>query len=306
MNKIIISKELDPYFNIAAENQLFLASDEDIHLFLWQNSSSVIVGRNQNLYAECDLGYMAEHQIKQVRRLSGGGAVYHDTGNLNFTFITKAVGGKAEIFLQLVQAAVAKLGIVCEFSGRNDLLYKGEKFSGHAYYIDGINYMYHGTILIDVDGEKLSKALTPSKLKLKSKGISSVQSRVVNLAAIDKSITVQRMIQGFIEVFSHENIEYIDKTNFTAPLEKLLSSHQWLYGQSPSFSIELERKYPIGNVSVYISCRDGNIQEIKINTDSLYIYDFSQCEKELVGMCFDEDKVWCYIKEYLERKQDKL
>lgn len=299
MNKIMISSEYDPYFNIAAENQLFLNADEDIHLFLWQNDASVIIGRNQNLYAECNLRYMKEHKIKAVRRFSGGGAVYHDKGNLNFTFITKEKTASQGKFLELIQSAIAKLGIKCEFSGRNDLLYKKQKFSGHAYYTDGDNYMYHGTILVSVDNGQLEKALTPSMLKLKSKGIASVKNRVVNLSSIDSEITVERVKQAFIDAFPCKNVECIDKTNFKAPLEQMLSSYDWLYAQAPEFEIELERRYPSGNVSVYITSSDGMIQNVKINTDSLYLFDFKPCENELRGKCFCEQAVWESIDQYI-------
>ncbi|WP_300384279.1 lipoate--protein ligase [Clostridium sp.] len=298
MDKIIISKEFDPYFNIAAENQIFLNSDEDIHLFLWQNNASVIVGRNQNLYAECDLEYLEEHNINAVRRFSGGGAVYHDKGNVNFTFITKEKVANEVKFLEIIKAAISKLGIECEFSGRNDLLYKKQKFSGHAYYTDNDNYMYHGTILVCVNLKQLEKALTPSKLKLQSKGISSVKSRVINLSLINSEITIEKVKQAFIDTFGCKNIEYIDKSNFKAPLEKKLSSYEWLYKQSPKFDLELEKKFTFGNVSVYITSSDGLIQSVKINTDSLNLYDFKLCENELIGKRFSERAVWEYIEQY--------
>jgi len=299
MKKIIISNEFDPYFNIAAEHQLFLDSDEDIHLFLWQNDASIIIGRNQNIYAECDLVYLKEHDIKVVRRFSGGGAVYHDKGNINFTFITKEKVSNQVKFIELIQATIAKLGIDCEFSGKNDLLYKNQKFSGHAYYTDGDNYMYHGTILVNVNLEQLEKALTPSMLKLQSKGIASVRNRVVNLSSIHSDITIEKVIQAFIETFDCKNIEYIDKTNFKAPLEQMLSSYDWLYAQSPKFDIELERRYSFGNVSIHISASDGMIQSTKINTDSLHLYDFKSCEDKLLGKCFSEQALWEYIEQYI-------
>ena len=299
MKKIIISDEFDPYFNIAAENQLFLDSDEDIHLFLWHNDASVIIGRNQNIYAECNLDYLKEHDIKVVRRFSGGGAVYHDKGNINFTFITKEKAANQVKFIEMIQATMAKLGIDCEFSGKNDLLYKNQKFSGHAYYTDGDNYMYHGTILVSVNFEQLEKALTPSKLKLQSKGIASVRSRVVNLSSIHSKITIEKIIQAFIETFDSKNIEHIDKTSFTAPLEQMLSSYDWLYTQSPRFDIELERRYSFGNVSVHISASDGVIQSAKINTDSLHLYDFKSCEGKLKGKRYSDQAVWECIEQYI-------
>lgn len=295
MNKIVISNEFDPYFNIAAEYQLFLNADEDTHLFLWQNDASAIIGRNQNLYAECDLAYMKEHHINAVRRFSGGGAVYHDKGNVNFTFITKEKTANPQKFIEMVRSAIAKLGIECEFSGRNDLHYRNQKFSGQAYYTDNDNYMYHGTTLVSVDTEQLEKALTPSILKLKSKGIASVKNRVINLSSIDSEITPERVKQAFIETFACENIKYINKSNFKAPLEQMLSSYDWLYSQSPEFEIVLERRYSFGNVTVNITSSDGVIQGVKINTDSLNLFDFKPCEGELLGVCFSEQAVWKYI-----------
>ncbi|WP_024345040.1 lipoate--protein ligase [Lacrimispora indolis] len=292
MKKIIVSKEFDPYFNIAAEHQLFLASDEDIHLFLWQNDASVIIGRNQNLYAECNLSYLKEKNIKAVRRFSGGGAVYHDKGNVNFTFITKEALASHVQFIEIIQSVMLRLGIDCEFSGRNDLLYKNQKFSGHAYYTDNDNYMYHGTILVHVDFGRLEKALTPSTLKLQSKGVKSVKNRVINLSEISKKITTERVIEAFIETFDSKKIEYINKTNFNAPLESLLSSYDWLYAQSPNFDIVLERKYSLGNVSVHISISDGIIKNAKISTDSLQLYDFRICENNLSEKQFDEATIW--------------
>jgi len=299
MKKIVISEEFDPYFNIAAEHQLFLSSEEDIHLFLWQNDSSVIIGRNQNLYAECDLTYLKEHDIKAVRRFSGGGAVYHDKGNVNFTFITKEASANQDHFIRLIQSAMQRLGIDCEFSGRNDLLYKNRKFSGHAYYTDGDHYMYHGTVLVNVNFEQLEHALTPSKMKLKSKGVESARSRVINLSEINSEITAQSVIRAFMEAFECNHMEIIKKKNFQPPLENVLSSDNWMFAQSPKFDAQLERNYPFGNMSVSISIADDLIQNVKINTDSLKLYDFKACEKGLQNTHFNEQAVWGYIEQYL-------
>jgi lipoate-protein ligase A len=295
MKRIIISESFDPYFNLATEHQIFIASEEDVHLFLWQNDASVVIGRNQNLYAECNLAYLKEHNIKAVRRFSGGGAVYQDKGNVNFTFITKEKSANQAIFIEIIQSAMKRLDIDCEFSGRNDLLYRNQKFSGHAYYTDGDNYMYHGTILVNVDFDQLEIALTPSILKLKSKGIESVKSRVVNLSEVNSKVTVPGVINAFIESFEGEHIEYINKSGPALNLEKMLSSNEWLYGQSPKFDIEVEHKFPLGNISVYISVMDGLMNEVKINTDSLQPLNFKTCEEELKGKHLNEEMIWEYI-----------
>ncbi|RDY30666.1 lipoate--protein ligase [Lachnotalea glycerini] len=301
MKKIIISEEFNPYFNIAAEHQLFLDSEEEIHLFLWQNEDCVIIGRNQNLYAECNLAYLKEKNIKAVRRFSGGGAVYQDRGNINFTFITKDQSANQVQFIKLIQSAMLKLGIDCELSGRNDLLYKNQKFSGHAYYTDSNNFMYHGTMLVRVNLEHLGKVLTPSPLKLHSKGIESVKNRVINLSDINAAITIEKVSQAFIEIFECENIEHINETNFEAPLKTLLASDEWLYAQSPDYDVELERKFSIGNVTVHICVAKDFIQKVKINTDSLHLYDFKACEDNLIGKHFCEQMIWESISQYFEK-----
>ncbi len=159
--------------------------------------------------------------------------------------------------------------------------------------------MYHGTVLVNVNFEQLENALTPSKIKLKSKGVESVRSRVINLSEINSEITAQSVIQAFVETFECKNIEYINKINFQPPLENLLSSDNWMFAQSPKFDVELERKYSFGNMSVYISIADDLIQNVKINTDSLKLYDFKACEKELYKTRFNEQAVWDYIERYL-------
>lgn len=300
MKKIIISESFDPYFNLATEHEMFLDSEEDVHLFLWQNDASVVIGRNQNLYAECNLAYLKEHNINAVRRFSGGGAVYQDKGNVNFTFITKDKSANQAIFIEIIQSAMKRLDIDCEFSGRNDLLYRNQKFSGHAYYTDGDNYMYHGTILVNVDFEQLGKVLTPSALKLKSKGIESVKSRVVNLSEVNIEITIQRVMNAFIESFDGEHIEYINKSNVALKLEEILSSNEWLYGQSPYFDIELEHKFPFGNISVYISVLDGLMKDVRINSDSLKPLNYKTCEEELNGKYFNEEIIWEYISKNID------
>ncbi len=230
--------------------------------------------------------------------------MYHDKGNVNFTFITKEATASQDHFIKLIQSVMQRLGIDCEFSGRNDLLFKNRKFSGHAYYTDGDNYMYHGTVLVNVNFEQLENALTPSKIKLESKGVESVRSRVINLSEINSKITAQSVIRAFIETFECNHIESINKMNFQPPLEKILSSDNWMYAQSPKFDVELERRYSFGTMSVSISIADNLIQNVKINTDSLKLYDFNACEKELYHTRFNEQEIWDHIEGYLSNHLD--
>lgn len=304
MNRIYISQETDPYYNVALEHQLLLEANDDTLLFLWQNSPSVIFGRNQNLFAEVDRQYLKENNIIPVRRFSGGGAVFQDLGNLNFTFITKEKNIENDKYLKVIINALNSLNIKCEFSGRNDILTNGKKFSGHAYYTSDDNYLYHGTIMVDVNLDMLTKVLKPSFLKLNSKAIDSVRSRVVNLSQINNEITTQRiekaLISSFIEIFEKsEPLKFVNKDNYYAPLFKEINKDNWIYGESPEFSITIEKKFSFGNVALSTNIENGRIKKIKIQTDSLIVADFKACEEELEGMFFQEDNIFNYVENYM-------
>ncbi|MEM1485051.1 lipoate--protein ligase [Oscillospiraceae bacterium PP1C4] len=305
MNRVLISKEDNPYINIAMEKLLFEHAQEDLVLFLWQNSPSVILGRNQNMYAECDLDYLKENNIFPVRRFSGGGAVYHDKGNVNFTFVTKESLADEAKLLSVVKTAMQALGIDAEFSGRNDVLCDGRKFSGHAWLVDDGNYMYHGTIMINVDLHMLEKAITPSKLKLQSKGISSVRSRIINLAEKSPEITVQAVMlameNAFCKVFGEcEKQQLLSADDEALALAKKLSSDEWLVGECPQFSMTLEKMLLGKNVSVSAEVENGIIKKAKVSTDSLEMHDIEKCEQGLVGLPFCEKNVFFYLEKFFK------
>jgi len=180
----LISHEFtDPSFNLACEEYFFHHRTEN-YILLWRNSPAIIIGRNQNAYAELDMDYVAENSIPVIRRLTGGGAVYHDLGNLNFTFITNGADGLADfkVFLKPITEYLCSIGLDAEFSGRNDILLKGMKISGNAQANYKSRVMLHGTLLFSVILSVLAKALKPNPLKLKAKGIGSVVSRVTNIS----------------------------------------------------------------------------------------------------------------------------
>lgn len=296
MSKIYVSKSNNPYFNIALENHLMFNHGEDISLYLWQNKSCAIMGRNQNIYSECDIDYLNSYDILPVRRFSGGGAVYHDLGNLNFTFLCNEDAYDNKEFLSIVKNAINYLGINCEFSGRNDVLCNGKKFSGHAYYTEDSKFLYHGTIMVNVDFSKLIKALTPSKLKLESKGIDSVKSRVINLSEIKPDITVEKVINAFESAFKNifkdtKPTEYIDENDIVIPVEKVIKSKEWIFGESPSFDVQIEKHYDFGNVSVKAKIDNGKITEVKIYSDSLKKLNIEKCENILKNSFFDRNKL---------------
>lgn len=305
MNKVIISKEVNPYYNLALEEELFrnIKSGETI-LYLWQNENTVVIGRNQNPYKECDLGYMKEKNIILARRISGGGAVFHDLGNLNFTFITKEIDSNLDKQLQIIKDAVEEYGFKVEFSGRNDLLLNNRKFSGHAFYCEDGNYFHHGTLMIDVDITKLEKVLTPSKLKLKSKGIESVKSRVINLIDICSELTVENLIQSLVSSFKNiygnfQKIDIYNMSNYVPKLYDKYSSKLWNYGESPQYDVVLEEKTGIGNVDINLTVESGKIVRVKIFSDTLENIDLRKIEEKLIGIIFSREEVIKLIEKYI-------
>ena len=183
----IESDQVNPYKNLAVEEYLLLhCEDKECILYLWQNQNTVVIGRNQNAWKECKVTKLEEENGHLARRLSGGGAVYHDLGNLNFTFLVNKDEYSLEKQLQVIINAMGRLGLKAEKSGRNDILIDGKKFSGNAFYEQEKHCYHHGTIMVDVNKEILSRYLTVSKDKLKSKGVDSVKSRVTNLVEAGK------------------------------------------------------------------------------------------------------------------------
>ena len=183
-----------PYRNLAMEEYMTNhVPDGTCILFLWQNRHTVVIGRNQNCWKECRVNFLEEEGGYLVRRLSGGGAVFHDLGNLNFTFIVRKTDYDVERQLQVILEAVRRLGIQAEKTGRNDITVEGRKFSGNAFYQTGDCCYHHGTLLVHADKENMSRYLNVPREKLASKGVSSVKSRVANLDEFCPGLTVDRV-----------------------------------------------------------------------------------------------------------------
>ena len=174
--KILRGKSQDPYYNLAVEQVLLESVREgECILYLWRNSNTVVIGKNQNAWKECRSSLLYEEGGKLARRLSGGGAVFHDLGNLNFTFLVRQQDYDQDRQLSVIEDAVRSLGVDALRSGRNDILAEGKKFSGNAFYKNGVQAYHHGTLLVDVDMEKLSRYPSPSKAKLAATGVDSVE-----------------------------------------------------------------------------------------------------------------------------------
>jgi len=270
----IESPVTDPHWNLALEEHLFSGKSEEVFM-LWQNSSSIIIGKNQNAMAEIDYSYVTKENIPVVRRLTGGGAVYHDLGNLNFTYIVNREGfGDYIGFTKTLREYLASLGLSAEVSGRNDVLVDGKKISGNAQYSKQGRLLHHGTILIGADMTHLSRALRPDEEKIKSKGIRSVQSRVTNLGPL-LSMDVEVFRAGFAAFVSKsEDMQpYILSAEDRAAVDKLVKekygTFAWNYGYSPKYASHTRQRFPGGGVEVFLDIRDGIIRDAKIFGDFL-------------------------------------
>ena len=192
----------NPHENLAAEKVLMdTLHPGEAMLYLWQNFHTVVIGKNQNAWLECRTSLLEEEGGKLARRLSGGGAVYHDLGNLNFTFLMCKEDYDLDKQIEVIRQACALAGVQVEKSGRNDLLADGRKFSGNAFYQDKIHAYHHGTLMVDVNLEKLGRYLSPPKAKLQAKGVASVRSRVVNLKELSPALTIEAMRDNMIQAF---------------------------------------------------------------------------------------------------------
>ncbi len=275
VTKTFISTSYDPWYNLALEEYLLdNVQKGEVYLYLWQNQNTVVIGRNQNPWQECKCKELEDQGGKLARRLSGGGAVYHDLGNLNFTFIMEKKNYNLQKQLDVIIQALKKLGIEAEFSGRNDILVDGKKFSGNAYYYRELVAYHHGTLLVDVDFAKLGKFLQVSKEKIESKGIKSVQARVINLKEINPDITIEEikqcLIDSFLELYggTGERIQLEENEEVTKYQEKY-GSWEWRYGQTPKFDLTLNNRFPWGGVEIGLQLRNANIVAANIYSDSL-------------------------------------
>lgn len=310
--KIYISKSFDPKFNLSVEEWLLACNKPDeVALYLWQNENTIVIGRNQNPYKECDVKKLKEDGVYLVRRLSGGGAVYHDRGNLNFTFIAADSNYNVESNMNVILNGISKFGIHGFFNGRNDLLVQERKFSGNAFINNNGMNCHHGTLLVDVDLNKLSKYLTVSPLKLQSKGIDSVASRVVNLREISSEITVENLrdalIASFNELYKTEaQIIILDEraVDVTAYLEKY-GSWEWNYSESPDFTAVIEEKFDWGIIEINFELSDGKIKNCKLYTDAIFFEDLHMLEEALRNKQFKAENILEAIEKCINNNQIK-
>lgn len=297
---LIYNDNTNPYFNLAMEEYLLKNSTEDLFI-LWRNKPSVIVGKNQNTLSEINLEYVKENSIPVVRRQSGGGAVFHDLGNINFTFITNNNNSFSDFkkFTQPIIDLLKTMGLDATFSGRNDLLIDGKKFSGNAQYNYRNKVMHHGTLLFSSQITDLSNALKVKSIKFEGKGIKSVKSRVTNISEhLDTKMSVlefKDLIMNYMASIDSDNKLYTlskeDIDGIEKLVEKKYNTWEWNFGNSPKYSFSNELKYPGGNVEFNLEINKGVISKIKFFGDFFGKEDIENLEILLSGVKHKEESL---------------
>lgn len=276
--QIILGKQYNPYINLAIESILldnYLKNT--ISLFLWKNQQTIVIGTNQNPYSECNVDTLLNEGGHLARRRTGGGAVYHDLGNLNFSFIADKDLYDVKRQMTVIQKALLNYGLETEVSGRNDISYQGRKFSGNAFAKTKFQGLHHGTILIKTDGEKLQKYLKVKPAKLHKHGVKSVASRVINLsevADITSENIIPYLIKAFEEVYDNKAIEINFDDLYTEDALKLkdhISSDDYLFGKWRNFVTKKSNTFDWGSVDIELDIDEEKeiIKDINIASDSL-------------------------------------
>ena len=299
----------DPRWNLALEQYIFDHADRNHgYLMLWQNENTIVVGKYQNTVAEINNEYVREKGITVVRRLSGGGAVYHDLGNLNFTFIVDANDVERinfRMFCEPIMRALATFGVTAELSGRNDITVDGKKISGNAQYLREGRVMHHGTILFDTDSSIIGNALQVDRAKLESKGVKSVVSRVTNLRAhLPEGTTLADFKARLVEELAKSEVME-QMTLDEAALDRIdeikrerYDTWEWNYGRSPGYSdIRRKRMEGVGTVEAVLTVKNETIREIRFYGDFFANGDVPALEKLLCGCRCEKEALLAQLAE---------
>lgn len=273
-NKFYISDSQDGWRNLAVDEYFIdTVGEEDMLLYFYINGGAVIIGRGQNPWVECNLSAMERDGVQLVRRITGGGAVFHDAGNLNFSFIAGEKIYNLERQLGMILNAVRSLGIPCDFSGRNDLLADGKKFSGNAFCQRGPIRQHHGTLLINADLSRLQNYLNVDPRKLQAKGAKSVRSRVCNLNEYVADLNCEKMLCALTKAFREEYGEFETLSNLDEaaliPYIQKQRSEEWRLGKTPRFDLEIENRFPWGNVQLLLTLRQNRVDELDVYSDAI-------------------------------------
>lgn len=290
----------DPQINLAIEEYLLKTMDveKDPFLLFYINEPSIIIGKNQNTAEEINTEYVDSNGIHVVRRLSGGGAVYHDLGNLNYSFITVDDGNSFRNFRKFTEPvvkALQSLGVNAELSGRNDLMAEGRKISGNAQFSTRGRMFSHGTLMFDTEIDAVVSALKVSKEKIESKGIKSIRSRVANISEFLKEpMTVEEFRMAILHsIFEgEENVQYYELTdqdweNIHELSKERYGNWDWNYGKSPKFNIKHSHRFAVGGIDVRLQVEKGFVQDANIYGDFFGVGDVSEIEQAIAGSKYE-------------------
>ncbi len=306
--QFIVSNQTNPYLNVAVENYLLSLPETDlITLYLWKNHRTVVIGQNQNPFSECNVEALEADGGYVMRRRTGGGAVYHDDGNINFSFIVpKALYDQTRQF-GVIQRAVADFGIVAELSGRNDILTDGRKFSGNAFNKGKYQDLHHGTILIKSNMDDLQRYLKPNPAKLQKHGVASVRSRVVNLSELNPEITSDSIIPHLRAAFEAEYAGHSKYTEFSEIIKRPevlalyedFASDEWRYGRWRTFTAQRSGQFEWGAVELSLDVENNVIRDLQVASDALDTEAVERAYQLLLGA--DATKAPCHENDAIVR-----
>lgn len=300
--RILKSAVTNPWFNLATEDWIFNTLNPDSHtLFLWRNSETVVIGRSQNPWVECKIDKMQDDDVFLARRQSGGGAVFHDLGNTNFTFLSPKDDYDQAANFTIIINALKKLGIEADLSGRNDMQVGDKKISGSAFKHAADRSFHHGTLLVNANMQKLGDYLNPHPLKLKAKGIKSVRARVANLIEFNEEINHEMLSIAIIEAFC----EYYSDT---APVEELdeaslakqpnlnkyyqqMADWDWRFGKTPEFTHHIETRFDWGIIDCHLDVKQAVIRDVVIFSDALNVELIDLLKDTLTGIKYDKHEI---------------